>query len=276
MARYGWRTRGMITCFVALLAAAWGLSAFAQENSADAGTNGTASAPANELDPKVDAILSELEAAGARVQTIRTRVEYRVDDNLNLTRTTKEGSILFRRAEPHPMFLVEFDKLNADGTVLKDKEWWLLRDRWLWEAKEKSQTILKREVAAPGEQIDLFDLGKSPVPIPFGQKKAQILENFTVKYLSPQMGDPADSDHLYCKPKEGVPLAQEFRRLEYYVSRKLKLPVKIVAQDAGGERVTQATFALDENNLNVELPESAFRLPEETRKFSVTEEPLKP
>jgi hypothetical protein len=242
-----------------------------------AGSTGMAPvAPEPVVDPAIDRVLTELEEAGAKVQSIRCQVEYVVKDNLNMTETTKKGQILFRRGEPHPMFKVEFNELNADGTLYKEKEWWILRERWLWEAKAKSKTTIKREIAAPGETIDLFDLEKSPVPIPFGQKKAEILANFVVQLQPPQMGDPADSEHLYCKPKEGVSLAKEFSRLEYYLSKKMHLPVKIVAQDAAGTRVTTATFTdLAPGSINIDLPESAFTLPVETKDFSVTEEPLR-
>lgn len=231
-------------------------------------------------------VLARFEAAGKDVRTIRCAVEYITDDRLNIAVTRKSGTILFKRGEPHPMFLIAFDKTVSDDIVLRDKEWWLFRDRWLWEGKSKSGTIIKREILAPGEQRDLFRLEDSPIPMPFGQSKDDVLRNFKVRLMPPQMGDPAETDHLYCVPREGK-LAKEYTRLEYYVSKRTNLPVRIVAEDANGSKVSIAEFRdpsddpakpasapLSARSINVDAPDGAFVLPAETQGYHVTTEPL--
>lgn len=229
-----------------------------------------------DADATVTRVLQELEQAGNSVETIRGSVEYTVEDTLNLTTSTKFGTILFKRSHPHAMFYVHFFKTQVDDIVHRDAEWWLFRDRWLWEAKARSKTIIKREMVRKGEEANLFDLESSPIPMPFGQKEAEIRKNFAVRLMPPQLNDPPGCDHLFCVPKAGSRLAEDFKRLEYYVSRKLHLPVKIVAQNAEGTKVTTATFPdLAAGGVNVALDDAAFALPKETKGFSVTEEPLK-
>ncbi len=237
-------------------------------------TTQPATSPAT--NPQVDALLARMESAGERLQTIRCKVEYTVIDRLNLTETTRFGTILFKRAEPNPMFLIEFDKLIADDVVKRDKQWWLFRDRWLWEIKGKSRTIIKREILHPGEKADFFDIEKAPFPLPFGQQKEKILRNFDVTLVPPQVDDPPDTDHLVCRPKPDSPLADDYSRLDFYVSRKLDLPVKIVAEDVRGDRVSVARFPdLSATDLNVSLSDADFEQPAESRGFAVAEEPLK-
>ncbi len=226
----------------------------------------------------VEEILKAMEVAGENVQTIRCRVRYTVEDRLNIITKTKHGSILFKRSKPHPMFLVEFTRTDVDDSVHRDREWWLLKDRWLIEAKAKSKTIIRREIveqSGSGEEADLFDLEKSRIPIPFGQSRDQIVKNFEVTLVPAQMGDPDDCDHLLCRPRADVPLAKEVKRLEYYVSKKHRLPLKIVVEDAGGGKVTIGEFeGITGEAINAEVGDSEFRLPDETRGFHVDEEPL--
>lgn len=226
---------------------------------------------------QVEAILTRLEEAGRNVRAIRCKVVYTEKDELNFAETQKRGTVLFKRAEPHPMFLVHFEKTFdlVEDVKVGGEEWWLFRDRWFWQAKAKSRNTIKREVVPEGETIDVFDLTNSRIPMPFGQSKREILEAFTVKLTPPQVGDPADCDHLYCLPREGSTLARDYKRLDYYVSRNLHLPVRIIAVTADEAKVTRADFPdLAADNINAKVSDADFKLPAETQGYHVTEEPL--
>jgi hypothetical protein len=245
--------------------------------------------PAVAADPAVVAVLEALERAGKELQTIYCAVSYLEEDQLNVSQKIKNGTIMFKRAEPHPMFLIAFKETLSDGIRLADKEWWLFRDRWLSEAKSKSTLIIAREYVAPGQRVDLFDLERSPIPIPFGQTKREVLDSFAVRLLPPRPGDPPNTDHLYCVPHPGNQLSREYKRLEYYVSRDIRLPVRIVAEEAGGKKISVATFMdvpadagvkpstdLSARSVNRPIPDEAFRLPPETQGYHVTKEALPP
>lgn len=227
------------------------------------------------VDAAVGKILDEMEAAGQAIDTIRCDVKLAEKDNLNLTETTKYGSILFKRAKPHAMFMVTFDRTEADGIVHKDKEWWLFRDRWLTEAKSQSNTVIRREQLREGESIDLFDLEKTPFPMPFGQKRDQIERNFGVTLTAPTADDPDGCDHLVCRPHPDAPLAREYKRLDFLVSKDLHLPIRIIAEDVRGDSVRIADFpGLAKTGLNLDLPDKAFALPPETQDYGVSTESL--
>ena len=224
----------------------------------------------------VDGILTRLEERGNGIKDLRCKVEYTIEDKINLDELTKHGSISFKRAEPHEMFLIHFEKTVQGGVGPKGRrEWYLFKDRWLWEVKEATKTIIKREYVHPGEKVDLFDLDSAPFPIPFGQKKDQILKNFEVKLVPPSGGDPEGTDHLLCMPKPGVALSKDYEKLEFYVSRELHLPVKVVATELGGKKVTTAVFPdLGKDSINAGLSDKDFAEPGEWKKYATDEEPL--
>ena len=224
------------------------------------------------VSPEVDTILTRLEKKGDEIHDLRCELEYRIDDRINLDVLTKYGAIRFRRAQPHDMFLIHFHKLVQDDIPISKKEWYLFRDRWFWEVKQRSATIIKREIVAEGESIDLFDLETAPFPVPFGQKKASILQNFSVRLLPPTKDDLQETDTLVCTPRPKTQMAKDYQQLEFCVSRKTHLPVKIVTTELGGKKVTTAIFGKVE--IDSGLTDHDFAKPAEWKDYGTITEPL--
>jgi hypothetical protein len=239
-------------------------------------------ASASAADRVIHAILEAMEARGESVRTLVCRVEYTVEDLIGLSDFTKFGEIRYRRSKPNPTFFIRFDKMHEGGIVDRKKEWYLFRDRWLLEAKEASRTVIKREVIREGETVDLFSLERTPFPIPFGQRKDEILRHFQVTLSPPAEGDPANTDHLVCVPRTGSKLADQYTRLEFFVDRTLHLPVKIVAYEADPAdrhgppaKIMRAVFPdLTRQSINPADVEELFRLPPETDPYKRIEEPM--
>jgi len=236
--------------------------------------------PENEA--RIRTILEAMEARGDSVQNLRCRVEYTVEDLIGLSDFTKFGEIRYRREKPNPTFFILFEKMHEGGIVVRKKEWYLFRDRWLYEAKEASQTVIEREVVREGETIDLFSLEKTPFPIPFGQRKDEILRHFQVALSATTPDDPGNTDHLVCIPRTGSKLAEQYTRLEFFVDRALHLPVKIVAYEADPvdrsgppAKIMRAVFPdLTAHSINTADVEKTFQLPPDTQTFSRVKEPL--
>ena len=230
-------------------------------------------------DVQIRSILERMEAMGDRVDDLRCRVEYTVEDLIGLSAFTKFGLILYKRTEPNATFFITFDKMHEGGIVSRKKEWYLFEDRWLSEAKEVSKTVIRREVIGKDETVDLFSLEQAPFPIPFGQRKDEILRHFRVTLSAAEESDPRNTDHLVCVPRPGSRLGDTYSRLEFFVSRALDLPVKIVAfeADPDGEpaKIITALFPdLTRKSVNSGVPAEAFRLPAETKRYQLVEEPL--
>jgi hypothetical protein len=189
----------------------------------------------------------------------------------------KEGTLLFARAEPNAKFLVHFTRLIADGITSERGEYFLFDGQWLVERNDKARTIIRRQIVRPGERIDPFKLGKGPFPLPFGQRRADILGSFKVTLKPFEVGDPRNTWHLRCVPLPESELAARYTRVEIYVDRTLELPVRVVT-----ERVS------DGNRIEVDFKEidaaeapalSRFQIQQPGEKlddFAVTEEPLPP
>ena len=122
-------------------------------------------------DPEVDRILERLEAAGRTIKDLRSQVSYKIVNPLIEDEIIKKGELFFKSDEPNSRFLVRFDQTIQEETVDRKKEWHMFDGRWYTEARESTKQIIKREVVGKGDQIDPFEIGKGPFPLPFGQKK---------------------------------------------------------------------------------------------------------
>lgn len=228
------------------------------------------------LRARIDRILTQLEERSDGLKDIRCKVVLVEDDRINLSERTKWGSILFRIVEPNPQFLIAFDRTATDG-VLGKKEWYLFDGRWLFQAVERIQQVTKQEIVRPGDRIDLFDLERTPFPLPFGQKKEKILRNFNVTLVAPSPGDPPETDHLVCIPKTDSRLAERYDKLEFFVRRDIHLPSRVIVTRNDGLEINTADFPdLSHGSINTGVTAKDFKHPRAWKKYEVVVEELPP
>lgn len=252
---------------------------FAGDGIAPPATQPTTSAPSTQPadaatsgDPVADEILDRLDARGETIKGLACKVIYRYVTVFPAESVQqKDGTLLFAKADPNARFLIHFTKLSADGIERETGEYWAFDGRWLTERNDKSRTIIKREIAAPGERKDPFKLGQGPFPLPLGQKRRDILENFTVRLEKFTLGDPRGSDHLHCVPKPGTPLARKYTRVDIYVDRAAGLPVRIVTERVSDANRIEVDFKSIDTN---EAPAASRFSIDEPKDYDVSVEPL--
>lgn len=209
----------------------------------------------------IDEILTLQEKAGDGLRDIRCMVRFAEEDRINLSRRTKIGSVLLLLTKPNPLFLVHFERSEVDGIVGK-QEWYLFDGHWLHQAVERLRQVTKQEVADEGHPLDLFDLETAPFPLPFGQKKQKILDNFDVTLVPPGAGDPPDTDHLVCIPKSSGKLYDKYDKLEFFVRRDLHLPNRAIVVKKGGSEINTADFPdLSSKSINTGVTKKDFARP---------------
>lgn len=236
------------------------------------------SAPADGGDAEIESILDRLERRGDTVNDLVCKVRQEMKELVVNEVIVKEGSLKYLRGASgdNARFFIHFTRIDQDGFELKP-EWYVFDGRWFIEAKESTKGVIRREVVASGEKLNLFSVEDSPFPLPFGQKKSEILKNFRVRVVPQAPGDPPDCTHLECIPRPGTQKEQEYKEIHFYVDLKLDLPVRIVAYRKTGDKVSEihsVTFPdLSGRSINTGLPASAFEF-KVPAGWSVTEERL--
>jgi hypothetical protein len=232
----------------------------------------TVAQPVSSGDVKVDAILDRLEVKGEAIKGLKADLVYQyVTVEPFESAQTKKGVLRFARGEPNAKFYVHFDQLIADGVARATGEYFVFDGRWLVERNDRSRSIIRRQIAREGEHIDPFKIGEGPFPLPFGQRRNDILREFDVRLEKLDVGDPPGSDHLKCVPRPNTELAARYSRVEIFVDRRLELPVRIVTERVrDGNRIEVDFKKIDVN----EAPAGSWFDIEEPEDFVVTVEPL--
>lgn len=228
------------------------------------------------VDPPVDKILTALQKRSDGLKDIRTDVVFTDEDRINRTTNKKKGRIMLAVVKPNARFMVHFDKTDLDG-VRGKQEWYLFDGVWFFQAIERLEQVTRQLIAGSGQEIDLFDIEKAPFPMPFGQKKENILKNFDVTLAPPSGNDPADTDHLICNPKPTSRLAKRYDQLDLFVHRTLRLPKKIIVTKSNGMEVTTADFPeLSEKSINTGVEKKDFDKPKAWEKYKDVVEEIVP
>lgn len=232
-----------------------------------------ATAPASTCDPAVTKILDRLEKKGAKVEALEAAIEFIKIDPVLEDKQIHRGVLRFKQTKPNPRFFIRFDELKLESLApKKDKQWHVFDGRWYIEAREKTKSITKREIVRQGETLEVFKIGQGPFPLPFGQKKADVLKHFEVKLVTSKLKDPKHSDHLECTPRSGTELADKYETVHFYIDQTLDLPVRVqtVEKEEGNEIIASFTKI----KVNPGLPDSKLNLPN-LKDYSIDTIPLK-
>jgi hypothetical protein len=220
-----------------------------------------ASAPAGVV-PQVDQILDRLEKKGDQIRDIQSRITFSKIDTVVEDKQIFYGILRFKEDKPNPHFFIRFDKFTQEGMTRDVKEWHVFDGQWYIEAREKTKTVVKRQVVRPGETVNVFRLGQGPFPLPFGQKKADIEKHFSVKLIEPQATDPANSYHVECTPKPGSDMEKRYGRIDFYIDKVLDLPVRVRTTEKGENVQVIADFPAPSIEVNKGLSGGDLNLPD--------------
>lgn len=217
------------------------------------------------LDPRVDQILTRLEQR--EVHDLRAKVKweltYAIEEDEDSDR--KFGTIWYRESQPVAQFKVHFDRKIVGSTSRKLNEEHLFDGRWYVELHAQTKTVTRREIRREGETTNPYKLGEGAFPLPFGQKKADILAEFEVKLVPEKKGDPPGTDHLELTPRPNTQTGRTYKRLDFWVARtgeQAGLPVKVVAgkKDGTGAVNSYITITFTKIELNCGFSGSVFKI----------------
>lgn len=227
-------------------------------------------------DPKIDAILDRLESKGQTIQGLSTVLIYNeIRFEPVEEKVIKRGELFFRRGEPNARFMIRFDETVAGGVIQSNKEYYLFDGGWFIERNDRAKSVVRRQIVRPDQRIDPFKLGSGPFPLPFGQRRTEILANFVAKREPPRPDDPPDTDHINLVPRPNSELSQRYRRVDMYIDRRIELPVRIEIERLSDDSIVDVRFErLDPNDAPAD---SRFQIDRPTGKdWDFREEPLPP
>jgi hypothetical protein len=156
----------------------------------DDGGEPDAEGPMIELRPAIDTLtddlLNDIEDAGQAIQTLQSAVIYDRRFVLQGDQHIRTGNLFFlsvprEQGPPMRRFAIAFEQLFVDQVMRRETQRFVFDGRWLVERDDANKRYIAREVAPPGASFDPLRLGEGPMPIPLGQRKADILARYDAR-----------------------------------------------------------------------------------------------
>lgn len=206
------------------------------------------SAPAAPALPRfadVDALLTAVERTSDSLRDFRANITLETTDDVTGDTERRLGQVVFVQDEGKPStrrFAVVFEKfIDGSGRMDERPVRYIYADGWLTEADFKQRTLVRRQLARAGEQYDPLKPGEGPVPLPIGQRRADVLARFDaslatapnsallLKSARPIVG-------VRLKPKPGMADRDLMEASVWYDAESL-VPVGVEAQRKSGKTV---------------------------------------
>ena len=192
-----------------------------------------------------DALLTAVERTADSLRDFRANITLETTDDVTGDTERRLGQLVFVQEEGKPAtrrFAVVFEKfIDGSGRMDERPVRYIYADGWLTEADFKQRTLVRRQLARAGEQYDPLKPGEGPVPLPIGQRRADVLARFDaslatapnstilLKSARPMIG-------VRLKPKPGMADRDLVEASVWYDAQSLA-PIGVEAQRKSGRTV---------------------------------------
>ncbi|MAC18381.1 MAG: hypothetical protein CMJ23_01665 [Phycisphaerae bacterium] len=133
--------------------------------------------------------------------------------------------------------------VESGGRVRERVEHFVYRDCILSDYDHEARRLVRRRICEPGDRQDPLRLGEGPIPIPIGQRKADILKAFEVSLAptppSALVKDPEGVVGLHLVPRPGTTLAREgkIESIDYWLRVDGTQPMAVEIRESTRDRV---------------------------------------
>ena len=224
----------------------------------------TPSSPdASAVSADVDRILRRTEKAGDEVRRLMADFEYHYFKRLIRAEEWLSGNMVFQQPSN---FLIRF--VDGEKQTFRFNGRMFVEDRPL-----QMQRNVYRLRADDEPPVDSIAINRTPFPLPFGQKRDDVLKNFEVEYRGlealeawrrpdkpQQKVDERKYERLVLIPRKESPLSKDYTRLDFWIDGETGLPKQIRTQDESKAVLTVRFGPLSLND-NVKVDAGDFNEP---------------
>jgi len=191
---------------------------------------------------RAEAFLGELEKTATTISSMSGTLTLEKFDALGEETDQRKGRLVLDGKDGKRRIAIRFEEyIDGSGRLDRSVLHYIVADGWLCEIDHTNKSFTKRQIARPGEEFDPLALGNGPVPLPIGQKKADVLARFAVTETEipadiPLLGSLQDVAAMRLVPKQGSEAAQELENVDLFYDRTTLAPVGVVMREKNGNR----------------------------------------
>lgn len=128
------------------------------------------------------ALLEAVEGVAAGMRDFRSAVTVETTDDVTGDTERRMGQVVLVQDTGKPetrRFAVVLEKfIDGSGRADDRPVRYVYADGWLTEADFRERTLVRRQLARPGERYDPLKPGEGPVPLPIGQRREDVMRRF--------------------------------------------------------------------------------------------------
>lgn len=194
--------------------------------------------------PDAGSLLDAVERRTRDLKEFTAGLLLQTTDSITDDTERRNGQVVFIQEPGKPetrQFAVVFTNfIDSSGRVDERPVRYLYADGWLTEADFTQRTLLRRQLARPGEPYDPLKPGEGPVPLPVGQRKEDVLKRFEVSIAEvpthPALARLTDVQGVAMTPRPGMADRDLVSAIVWYDLRTMA-PVGVEAQRRNGSTV---------------------------------------
>ncbi|MFM7260765.1 MAG: LolA family protein [bacterium] len=191
---------------------------------------------------RAEAFLVELEKTSSTIASMSGMLTLEKYDGLSEESDQRTGRLVLDRKDGKRRIAIRFEEyIDGSGRIDRSILHYIVAEGWLCEIDHTNKSFTKRQIARPGEDFDPLAIGNGPVPLPIGQKKADVLARFDVTETEipsdiPLLGSLQDVAALRLIPKVGSEAAKDLDNIDLFYDRTTLAPVGVVLREKNGNR----------------------------------------
>ena len=218
----------------------------------------------------VDQLLEALETADKDIMQVSTPVVLVKEFALAGDREARTGTLSYRRLDEGDQtlkqFVVRFDRTITGQRMDERVREYIFDGEWLVEKFVDEKQFMKRQMVAPGQRWDPLRLGEGPFPVPIGQRRADILREYTAQMATdpaeglehPRLREQSASTYqLVLEPRPELMDVADYERVRIWYNHDTLLPRMILATNFAGD-VTTVVLQEVRTNADAQLAANAF------------------
>ena len=197
-------------------------------------------------DDPVNNVLENLNRTTISLQSFQSQIEYKYSQPLLESETLHKGTFYYTRSNGQSALSINFNTRKQDDEkeqkyaeqyIVLDGGCLPLVDRdlkgiWLAHLDYQIKEVKYYQLAEPNdpnESIDVFELASKKLPMLGFSKIKDLKKQFDVQLVEQKKGESKDFIQVHLKVKPNSIYKDDYVSIDFWIDKKLNLPVKIVA-----------------------------------------------
>jgi len=197
-------------------------------------------------DDPVNIVLENLNRTTLSLQSYQSQIEYKYSQPLLESETLHKGMFYYTRSNGQSALSINFNTRKQDDEKeqkyneqyifldggrlpLPDRD---LKGIWLAHLDYKNEEVKYYQLAEPNdpnESTDVFKLASQKLPMLGFSKIEDLKKQFDVQLVEQKKGESKDFIQVHLKVKPNSIYKDDYVSIDFWIDKKLNLPVKIVA-----------------------------------------------